>query len=254
MEIDALATAVAAHWAGVSPSVGVVRPSERVVLFRAHKPIRLLPDVYDPVVCVVVQGKKELALGDETIELLPGDSLLVSHDTPVTAHITSAHLDAPYLSIVLLLDLELIRSLVEEVQDTLHPHGSSRSTVAQRADPQLIDALRRYLALSKDPTERRVMEPLLLREIHFRALMAPQAGMLRQLLRPHSRASRISRAITTIRRDFRTALAVVDLAREAGMSVSSFHKHFRDITSNTPLQYQKELRLMEARRDRKSVV
>ena len=87
-----------------------------------------------------------------------------------------------------------------------------------------------------------------LREIHFRLLRAPCGEMLRQLVRCDSHASNISRAITRIRRDFRVALAVPDLAREVGVSVSSFHQHFRDITANTPLQYQKELRLLEARR------
>jgi transcriptional regulator GlxA family with amidase domain len=110
------------------------------------------------------------------------------------------------------------------------------------------DPLARYLALMDAPLDAQVLGPSILREIHFRLLMSPIGGMLRNLLLIDSHASRVARAIQRIRTGFREPLAVADLARTAGMSVSSFHEHFRSVTGTTPLQYQKDLRLIEARK------
>jgi AraC-like DNA-binding protein len=217
------------------------------VLFKRTQPTELSPELYEPVLCLILQGTKEVTIGGSTLHVGPGDSLLVTHDMPVTTRITEASPDAPYLSIVLMLDLSLVRSLYEEVRDAL-VQAPGPSAGVHRADAQLVAALARYVGLTGDPVERKVMVPLLQREIHFRLLMAPHGGMLRQLLRHDSHASNVARAISRIRRDYRTPLAVPDLARDVGMSLSSFHKHFREITASTPLQYQKELRLLEARR------
>jgi len=248
MDIQTLAAQVAAHMDGPPEAEGTTAPAPGMVLFKRTRPTELRAALYEPVVCLILQGRKEVTVGESALEVGPGESLLISHDMPVTARIIAARPEVPYLSIVLMLDLPLIRSLYEEVGDALVERAPARSATVHEADPRLIAALGRYVALPDEPVERKVMAPLLLREIHFRLLMAPHGGMLRQLLRHDSHASNVSRAITRIRRDFRTALAVPDLAREVGMSVSSFHKHFRDITSSTPLQYQKELRLLEARR------
>jgi AraC-like DNA-binding protein len=226
----------------------LLRPVPRVALFRQTAPTPIRADFYEPVVCLVLDGRKEATFGELTLDMGPGDALLVSHGMPVQSRITCASPDAPYLCVVLRLDLDVLRSLVEQVRDTLADARDARAAVVHGADQRLIQAMARYVELPDDPVERRVMGPLLLREIHFRLLLAPHGGMLRRLLRHDSHASNVSRAIAHIRRDFRSALAVPDLARRVGMSPSSFHKHFRDITSSTPLQYQKELRLQEARR------
>lgn len=108
--------------------------------------------------------------------------------------------------------------------------------------------MHRYLALADSPTDAKVLGPLTSKEIHYRLLMAPFGGMLRSLIRHDSNASTIARAIGHIRTNILEPIAIPDLARQCGMSVSSFHNHFKMITSTTPLQYQKELRLLEARR------
>jgi AraC-like DNA-binding protein len=167
---------------------------------------------------------------------------------PVISRITAARPGEPYLAMIMTIDIGLVRSLYEEVGEAASDGAPARSFASHRADPRLLDAFARYLTVAGDPVEARVMAPLVRREIHFRLLMAPHGGMLRNLLRVDSHASNIARAIARIRRDFRSAIAVPELARDTGMSPSSFHKHFRDITSTTPLQYQKELRLLEARR------
>jgi AraC-like DNA-binding protein len=104
------------------------------------------------------------------------------------------------------------------------------------------------MALADSPADAKVLGPLALKEIHYRLLVSPFGGMLRNLIRHDSYASAIARAIGRIRDDIRSPITVPDLARQVGMSASSFHKHFKMITSTTPLQYQKELRLFEARR------
>jgi len=219
-----------------------------VFLFRSFEVTELRPELYEPVICLVLQGQKETTFDGTTFTLSVGQSLLVSHNVPVLAQVTSATRAEPYVSIVLTIDVPLLRSLYDEVGEVLSAQPSSRSVALHPADPRVVDCLDRYIALAEDPVEARVLTPLIRRELHFRLLMAPHGGMLRELLRHDSHASHISRAIARIRRDFKAQLAVADLAREVGMSASSFHKHFREITSNTPLQYQKELRLIEARR------
>lgn len=124
----------------------------------------------------------------------------------------------------------------------------ARAAETHRADPGLLDALRRYLALADCPADSKVLGPLTSKEIHFRLLMAPFGAMLRRLLRRDSNASAIARAIGHIRGNISAPVAIPELARQVGMSPSAFHKHFKTITSTTPLQYQKELRLLEARR------
>lgn len=126
--------------------------------------------------------------------------------------------------------------------------GDARALEVHRADSQLLDAMGRYLALAESELDARVLGPLLVKEIHYRLLVAPFGQMLRRLLRRDSHASSIARAIATLRRDFRSPMVVEELARAVGMSVSSFHKHFKEVTASSPLQYQKGLRLLEARR------
>ena len=250
MDIQTLASQTAAYLAEHTSELPIARPVPGMLLFQQLQPSQSTPSLYEPVVCLILQGRKETTLGDTTLRLAPGDSLLISHDVPVIARITSASPKEPYLAIVLTLDLSLLRSLYEEVSEAIcHDSIEGTSSAAvDKSDPRFIDCLSRYLALADDPLETKVMAPLLMREIHFRLLMATYGGMLRELLRHDSHASNIARAIARIRRDYRTSIAVPELAQEIGMSSSSFHKHFKAITSVTPLQYQKELRLLEAKR------
>ncbi|MCW3781683.1 AraC family transcriptional regulator [Defluviimonas salinarum] len=203
--------------------------------------------IYQPVICLILQGAKETFVGDQGARLQAGDALLVSHDVPVVSRITKASATEPYLALILSLDLALVRSLYERVGEALPPADRARSLSAAPADPAWIDPLGRYLAMMDRPLDARVLGPAVLREVHYRLLMSPIGGMLRNLLSIDSHASRIARAILRIRADFRAPLAVSELARTAGMSPSSFHDHFKSVTGTTPLQYQKDLRLIEAR-------
>jgi len=215
---------------------------------RQAKPNAFESTLYHPVICLNLQGRKQVMIGDRSVISGPGESLIVSHDLPVAARVMDASSERPYLAIIVALDIALLRSLCDEVGETALTAHQAQALAASTTDVALVDAIARYFALTADAVEAKVMAPLILREIHFRVLMAKHGGMLRQLMQRDSHASRISRAIGRIRSDYRAPLAVTGLADDAGMSPSSFHEHFKQITGTTPLQYQKDLRLMEARR------
>lgn len=221
------------------------QPMSGLLLLQRDVPSSIEALLYEPVLCLILQGEKEVSIGEQTLSFGPGECLLVSHDLPVCSRITKA----PYMALVFKVDIATIRKLYDEVAASAldNDNGHARAAETHRADPEFLDALHRYLALANSPADAKVLGPLISKEIHYRLLVAPFGGMLRHLIRHDSNASAIARAIGHIRRDIRLPVIVPDLARQVGMSASSFHKHFRTVTSTTPLQYQKELRLLEAR-------
>jgi AraC-like DNA-binding protein len=220
------------------------RPMDGLLLLRQEAPSSFESSLYEPVLCLILRGRKQISIGERSFSFGPGECLLVSHDLPVRSRITKA----PYLALVLEIDVATIRKLYDEVAESVLDGEQARAAETHRAGAGLLDALRRYLALSDSPTDAKVLGPLVSKEIHYRLLAAPVGGMLRNLIRHDSNASAIARAIGHIRSDVRSPIAIPDLARRVGMSASSFHKHFKTITSTSPLQFQKELRLLEARR------
>lgn len=222
----------------------MVRPLPELRLLYHPRVTSFEAAIYEPVVCLIVQGRKRTTFGERTLDARRGQCLLVSHDLPVVSRV----LEAPYVSLLLDVELALLRSLYDEVADANLDTADARALEVHEADDALLDALRRYLALAEAPMDAKVLGPQIRREIHYRLLMATFGGMLRSLVRHDSHASAISRAIAHIRRDYRSSIAIPELARSVGMSASSFHKHFKSVTSSSPLQYQKELRLLAARR------
>jgi AraC-like DNA-binding protein len=200
--------------------------------------------VYEPVMCLILQGRKETRSGALRADFGAGESLVVSHDLPVVSRVT----EAPYLALLLTVDRDILFTLSRDVDRATVPSGPPTSLNVARVEQPLLDALARYVALHRRPTEAQALGPLILREIHYRLLMAPCGELLRRLLSRDSNASHIARAIAIIRRDYRAKVEVPALAKEIGMSASAFHRHFKAVTGTTPLQYQKEMRLLEARR------
>lgn len=213
-----------------------------------RQPTKLEGTLYNPVICLILQGRKETYIGERKLSFGKGESLIVSHDLPVMAQITEASQTTPYVAVALSIDLQIIRSLYDQIEDPETIHQPLSAMDAAKADSELVNAFGRLFELVDNPLQAKVMVPLVLREIHFRILLAKNGGMLRQLLMRDSHASRIGKAIDRIRQDFAAPLAVSDLASIAGMSASSFHEHFKAVTASTPLQYQKDLRLLQARR------
>ncbi|MCC0036323.1 MAG: AraC family transcriptional regulator [Hoeflea sp.] len=203
--------------------------------------------VYKPVVCLVLEGAKETTIGHQSVTLRAGDALIVSHDLPVQSRIISASAGKPYLALIVSLELGVLRSLYEQIGSAAGEITPLRSLSAGPADAAVIETIGRYLSLMNSSVEAEVLGPSILREIHFRLLVSPIGGMLRSLLSIDSHASRVARAIMHIRRDFRQNLSIPELAQSAGMSQSSFHGHFKQVTGTTPLQYQKDLRMIAAR-------
>jgi len=221
--------------------------ASRLILLRETEPTRFEAVIYEPIVCLILQGEKETTVGDQTMTVAEGTCIVVSHDLPVLARITRASKKTPYLALVIQLDLGVLRSLYDEVGEASQPTNSARSMEIAPVDESTKRVVERYLDLIDDPVEARVLLPLVRKELHFRLFMAESGGMLRSLLHRNSHASSVARAIKHLRENFHEALDVAHLAKSVGMSPSSFHKHFKSVTMTTPLQYQKDLRLTQAR-------
>jgi hypothetical protein len=149
------------------------RLMDGLVLLRQDFPSSLEASLYEPVLCLILQGRKQVSLGEQTLSFGSGECLLVSHELPVCSRITRA----PYLALVLELDVATIRKLYDEVAESGLDSERARAAETHRADPGLLDALRRYLALADSPADAKVLGPLTSKEIHYRLLMAPFGGM-----------------------------------------------------------------------------
>lgn len=204
--------------------------------------------LYQSVICLILQGSKETLLGEKSLKYGAGKTLVISHELHVDSRVTEASIDAPYVALVVAVDLSMVRDLEMELADPGLDQESANAFEVSETSPELLAAVHRYFSLLDDESEARVLGPLLLKEIHYRLLTTSHSNMLRRLIRQSSHASRIASVIDHIRRCFAEPLVIADLADVAGMSVSSFHEHFKSITATTPLQFQKDLRLFEARR------
>ena len=218
-------------------------------IFRSPRPTEIEHEVFDPVYCLVLQGENHVRHEGAAHVVGPMHSFFVPIDLPLMSRIARASFATPYVSLALRLDMALLAELGAEMQadcGTGEPGGGLRPV---SADPHIVDALARLVALIGQPEVAcRVLEPLIRRELHYRLIASPHSAMLRGLLRPGGTAERIAHAVRTIRRAYAAPLAVEALAKGARMSASGFHAHFRAVTGTTPLQFQKRLRLIEARR------
>ena len=218
-----------------------------LLVYRREAASYIEASVYEPVVCLILQGSKTANIADEFVELEPGDALLVSHDLPVVSRITRASLQDPYLALILSLDLVLARSLSDQMTAAPEPETRLRSLSVGQAEQAWVEPLVRYFELMGNAQDARILGPTVLREVHYRLLLSPMGRMLRQLLTVDSQASRIAKAISRLRTEFRSPIGVPDLAATASMSVSTFHQHFKSVTGMTPIQYLKDLRLITAK-------
>jgi AraC-like DNA-binding protein len=211
-----------------------------------------LGDVIEPTLSVIAQGVKETALSGRTFTYGPGQFLVVSVDLPVIGHITHATVEEPFLAVVLELRPERIAALLLETAPaaTGRP-GAAEATPAgiavSDAAPALIDAIGRLLALLDAPDDAAALATGVEREVLWRLITGPQGATVRQIGLADSRLAHLARAIRWIRGHYNETLRVEELAAFATMSVSSFHRHFRAVTSMTPIQFQKQIRLREAR-------
>lgn len=224
-------------------------PIGGLAAIRASAPSQPLSAVYEPSLCIVVQGRKHARLRDETYIYDPLNYLVVSVTLPVVGQIIEASLELPYLCLRIGVDRKLIGELLLQVGPTLVQRPvSERGLYVAKTDGALLDAVVRLVRLLDRPRDAQVLSPLIQREIHYRALMGELGARLRELCIVDSQIQRIARAIDVLRTRFAEGFSVEDLAAIAHMSPSSFHHRFKEVTAMSPMQFQKQLRLHEARR------
>jgi AraC-like DNA-binding protein len=244
-ELARLASAIAGQ-AAADGAYETAVPALRLSRFSA--PSDLVALVYEPSLCVVAQGAKEVLLADETYRLDPAQSLLVSVDLPVAARVVEASPARPYLAVRLALDLAVVGELLADGTAAPPLGPPARAIAVTPAEPPLLNAVSRLVVLLDSPQDVGPLAPLVLREITYRLLAGPQGARLRQIAAAGAPAQRIARAIRWLKDHFTDPLRVESLAKYVRMSPSAFHLHFKGVTALSPLQYQKRLRLQEARR------
>ncbi|MCS6938897.1 MAG: AraC family transcriptional regulator [Roseiflexus sp.] len=229
---------------------GEVQPLPGVHFFRLSATRGLVHGVNRPAFCVIAQGSKELFLGDRHYRYDPYHYLLVTVDLPGVSRVLEASPTQPYLSLRLDLSPALVGAVMAESGYVTPSHTARVGAVdVSLLDGELLDAVVRLVRLTDAPaTEVQALMPLIVREIVYRLLVGDQGARLCHLAGVGGSISHIARAVECIRRNFDQPLRIDQLAREAGMSVSGFHHYFKAVTGMTPLQFQKQLRLQEARR------
>lgn len=231
------------------PEDGGIEPLPGLHLFRSSTPTEPLHGVSKPSFCVIAQGSKEVLLGDSRYRYDPAHYLLATVELPIVAQVLEASADRPYLSLRLDLDPALVGSvMVEAGRLSSQSRGDVRALDVSPLGESLLDTVVRLVRLLDSPAEARVLRPLITREIVYRLLMGEQGNRLRHVALLGGHTDRIAEAVERLRRELDQPLRIDSLARELGMSVSGFHHHFKAVTAMSPLQFQKQLRLQEARR------
>ena len=239
--------ALAGRYADAHAENGVAAtPVAGLAILRETAPTPLQYAVPKPLVALVLQGGKRVTMGSRSFDFGAGDSLLVTTDVPTVSQITAASRVLPYYSLVLELDPAVLAELVGQVGPA--PFETDRPVRVDPVEAEVADAALRLLRLLDRPDTLAVLGPQLSRELHYWLLSGRHGGAIRALGITDSHAHRIARAVAVLRRDYARPIKVEALAEAAGMSLSAFHVHFRGITSLSPLQFQKQLRLIEARR------
>ena len=228
---------------------GTVEPLPGLRFRRVSSPTELGHGVSSTAFCVTAQGSKEVLLGDRRYRYDPSHYLIATATLPVASRIVEASPERPYLNLLLRLDPALVGSVMVEAGH-LAPQGQSAVTAIDVSplDAGLLDAVVRLVRLLDAPAEARFLAPLVTREIVYRLLRGEQGGRLGQFAVLGGSTHRIVEAVERLRHDFDRPLRIEEIARDLGMSVSGFHHHFKAVTAMSPLQFQKHLRLQEARR------
>jgi AraC-like DNA-binding protein len=228
---------------------GRVEPLRGLRFNRASSPTELVHGVSFPAFCVIAQGSKEVFLGDDRYQYDPMHYLLATAELPIVSHVLEASPERPYLSLSVKLDPTLVGSVMVEAG-----HVPPRSRADVRAinvsplDASLLDAVVRLVRLLDTPAQAPFLMPLIAREIVYRLLVGEQGDRLCHIAVQTGHTHRIARAIDRLNREYDQPLRIDDMAQDLGMSVSSFHYHFKAVTAMSPLQFQKQIRLQEARR------
>ncbi|MDF1635565.1 AraC family transcriptional regulator [Mycoplana sp. MJR14] len=241
--LDAVRRYVETH---ADPTGLAQTPVPGLTTIRSTAPSELVHAISRPLVCLVLQGTKQVAMGAEMFSFGAGDSLLITADVPTVSQITQASVERPYLSLVLDLDPAIIAELAVEMGNG--PAGAGVAVRFEPTDAEVTEAALRLMRLLDRPESVPVLHAQRVRELHYWLLLGRHGAAIRRFGWPEGHAQRVARAVAVLREQFARPLRVEALAAVAGMSPSSFYSHFRTVTSLSPLQFQKQLRLIEARR------
>jgi AraC-like DNA-binding protein len=229
---------------------GTIQPLPGLYLSRSTVSLERLHSVLEPSLCVLAQGSKEVLLGESRYRYDAAHYLLATADLPRVSQVLEASKERPYLGLRLELTPALVSAVMVEAEHDSPPPGSAdaRAIAVSPLDVSLLDAVVRLVRLLDAPAEARVIMPLIAREIVYRLLRGEQGTRLRHFAAQGGYTVRIARVIERLRRDFDQPLRIEQLARDLDISVSGLHHHFKAVTALSPLQFQKQLRLLEARR------
>ncbi|MEP7039705.1 MAG: AraC family transcriptional regulator [Acidobacteriota bacterium] len=215
---------------------------------RSSKLTDKLHSVFTPAFCVIAQGSKQMLLGGEVLNYDSGRYLISTVDVPIVSRVSEASEEKPYLSFRLNLDTSVVASMLMESGIETKKSASVKAMDVSSIDADLLDAVVRLARLLDTPNEMKILAPLIIREIIYRLLKGEQGARLGHLLASTGDTKRISEAVRQLRENLDQPLVIENMAREVGMSVSGFHHHFKSVTAMSPLQFQKQIRLQEARR------
>ncbi len=244
--LDSLGNSIA-RWTDKSDRVETTIPG--LILARRAEPSEPISILYEPRVCVIAQGAKRVQLGDDAYVYDTHHFLLTSVDLPTFVQVIKASPEKPYLGLVLNIDQrEISQLMVDSNLPPPRPQRSSRGMATGEVTVPLITAFQRLIDLLDEPKDIPILAPVIEREIFYRLLLSDQGARLRQIAMAGSQSNQIARAIDWLKNNFTQPLRIADLAAQVNMSTSTFHHHFRAVTAMSPLQYQKWLRLNEARR------
>ncbi|RYG70534.1 AraC family transcriptional regulator [bacterium] len=231
------------------PEDGVRDVLKGLRLSRISTPTDAVFGLAEPAFCTIAQGRKVTSLGGKEYPYDPYSYLLATVELPVVSRVLEATKEKPYLGFRLSLDPTVVGSVMMEIGQALLPRqGAQKALEVSPLDSTLLDGVLRLVRLLESPLEARILYPSVSREIVYRLLMGEQSHRMHQMTALGGHTHRISQAVEKICREFKDPLRVEDVARQIGMSVSGFHHHFKAVTAMSPLQFQKNLRLQEARR------
>jgi AraC-like DNA-binding protein len=233
----------------ILPEDGILEVFPHLTLARSARTTEQLHSIFKPAFCIIAQGSKQVLLGEEVFRYDPGHYLISTVDLPIVSHVVEASAENPYLSLRVDLDPSLVASvMMESGMETNKGRGNVKAMDVSTLDADLLDAVVRLVRLLDKPDEAQVLTPLIIKEIVYRLLSGEQGARLSHLLSSEGDARRISKAVRRLRENINQPLKIENIARELGMSVSGFHHHFKSVTAMSPLQFQKQIRLQEARR------
>ena len=221
-------------------------PIPRVTIAMMGQPTPPMQGLFEPMLCLVLQGAKEVMIGERRLRYDPASCFVASLALPVSGRIVQASREQPYMSVTLALDRKGLAELLPDVP--ARAGANDEGFAVSPVTPALIDAWWRFLQLLDAPHDIAVLAPLIEREILYRLLAGRQGHVLRQIVSADARLTQVHQAITWIRTHYDKPMRIERLCKLAGMSAASFHRHFKAVTAMSPLQYQKRLRLQHARR------